>query len=118
MSGGGFCCGDIFRTRPTCLAVDRTPTCADLPGNAWCDTSLDATSRTKALLAEMTLEEKAANMDSHNFGVPRLGVPPNIFGEALHGFVGGCGKMMDFDGYVSTGCPTSFPQVISMGASW
>jgi hypothetical protein len=30
----------------------------------------------------------------------------------------GCGKPVKFDGYTSTGCPTSFPQVISMGASW
>jgi beta-glucosidase-like glycosyl hydrolase len=67
----------------------------------------------------MTLDEKASNMDSHNFGVPRIGVQPLIFSEALHGMVSGCGRPVAFEGqYTSTGCPTSFPQVISMGASW
>ena len=122
-SGVGGCCGDIFQTRPVCLAVDTEPTCAallakDKAASKWCDPTLDATVRAKALIAQMTLDEKASNMDSHNFGVPRLGVPPNIFSEALHGMCSGCGKKMPFDGYTSTGCPTSFPQVISMGASW
>jgi hypothetical protein len=53
------------------------------------------------------------NQDSHNFGVPRLGVPPNVFSEALHGMVSGCGHRVKFDAYTSTGCPTSFPQVKS-----
>jgi beta-D-xylosidase 4 len=66
----------------------------------------------------MTLKEKASNMDSHNFGVPRLGVPPLVFSEALHGMVSGCGQRVNFPDYTSTGCATSFPQVISMGASW
>jgi hypothetical protein len=49
-----------------------------------------------------------------NFGVPRLGVPPIVFSEALHGFVGGCGARVDMGEYMSTGCPTSFPQVIAL----
>lgn len=120
---GGGCCGDIFKTRPVCLALDRYPTCADTPSpGPWCDVTSSASARAAALVAEMTLDEKASNMDSHNFGVPRLGVPPNLFSEALHGFVGGCGAPADFadsakfdGGYTSTGCPTSFPQVVSMG---
>ena len=114
------CCGDIFKTRPVCLAVDTFPTCAtlDVASAPWCDTSLAAGARAKALVAKMSLAEKAANMDSENFGVPRFGVPPNVFSEALHGFVGGCGAEHDFGAYVSTGCPTGFPQVISMGATW
>lgn len=86
------CCGDIFVTRPVCLAVDIFPTCADLPAAAWCDASLDGAARAKALVGQLTLREKAASMDSDNFGAARLGVPPNIFSEALHGFVGGCGR--------------------------
>ena len=112
------CCGDIFETRPVCLAIDRFPSCASPNAGAWCDSTLEASARAKALVARMTLQEKASNMDSENFGVPRLGVPPNVFSEALHGFVGGCGKKVPFGPYVSTGCPTSFPQVISMGATW
>ena len=110
-----------------CSKVDKEPTCAELlqiqhtPSGKpalWCNASLDASVRAKALIAAMTLVEKASNMDSDNFGVPRLGVPPNVFSEALHGMCSGCGKPVEFDGYTSTGCPTSFPQVISMGASW
>jgi len=123
------CCGDIFKTRPVCLAVDTFPTCATLDATTapWCDTGLGAAARARALVAKMSLAEKATNMDSENFGVPRLGVPVNVFSEALHGFVGGCGATHDFGkdegaggegGYVSTGCPTAFPQVISMGATW
>ena len=121
MSLVGGCCGDIFGTRPVCLAVDAEPTCESLSAAGaapWCDASLDPSVRAKALIAKMTLDEKASNMDSHNFGVPRLGVPPNIFSEALHGMCSGCGQRVQMDGYMSTGCPTSFPQVISMGASW
>ena len=115
----GGCCGDIFSTRPVCLAIDREPTCAallakDKAAAPWCDPALDAAARAKALIANMTLDEKASNMDSHNFGVPRLGVPPNIFSEALHGMCSGCGAKTGSN----TGCPTSFPQVISMGASF
>ena len=66
-SHSGGCCGDIFATRPVCLAVDRSPTCFNNTG-AWCDLSLEASKRAKALVDEMTLEEKATNMDSHNFG--------------------------------------------------
>ena len=118
-SHGGSCCGDIFTTRPVCLTLDRYPRCTDTPSpGAWCDVRRNASSRAAALLAKMTLEEKASNMDSHNFGVPRLGVPPNLFSEALHGFVGGCGATVNFKTYTSTGCPTAFPQVISMGATW
>ena len=126
-SNGAACCGDIYLKRPACLALDATPTCADLKIVArrtntdvpWCDATKPAQVRAAALVAAMTLEEKATNMDSHNFGVPRLAVPINVFSEALHGMCSGCGAKVAFPGeYISTGCPTSFPQVISMGASW
>lgn len=45
-------------------------------------------------------------------------MPPNIFSEALHGMCSGCGRRVDFGAYTSSGCPTAFPQVISMGATW
>ena len=120
-SHAGGCCGTIFATHPVCLAMDREPRCADLgPHAKWCDSSLTAATRARALVASMTLTEKASNMDSHNFGVPRLAVPPNIFSEALHGMCSGCGERTEFPAsagaaaYTSTGCPISFPQVISM----
>jgi len=121
VSHAGGCCGDIFETRPVCLAVDMQPRCADLKDTAgWCDAGRNASARAAALVGAMTLGEKASNMDSHNFGVPRLAVPPNVFSEALHGMCAGCGAPHTdaASGHTSTGCPTSFPQVISMGASW
>jgi hypothetical protein len=120
VSHGGGCCGDIFETRPVCLAVDTQPRCADLTDAGWCDVGRNASARAAALLGAMTLGEKASNMDSHNFGVPRLAVPPNVFSEALHGMCAGCGAPHTdaASGHTSTGCPTSFPQVISMGAAW
>jgi hypothetical protein len=63
-SHGGGCCGDIFTTRPACLAVDHTPTCMDLRNAKWCNTTLDALTRAKELVAQMTLQEKATNMVS------------------------------------------------------
>lgn len=110
---GGSCCGDTFQTQAVCLALDTFPTCADdaLKNEPWCDTTLGASARAQALLAKMSTLEKASNMDSHNFGVPRLGMPPTPYSEALHGMCAGCGAAHDFGDYLSTGCPTSFPQV-------
>jgi hypothetical protein len=47
---------------------------------------MDAAARAVALLANMALQEKATNMGSYNFRVPRLGIPPNVFfrGSAWH----------------------------------
>ena len=98
--------------RPVCLTVDRFPSCITNPTlGPWCNTTLSPTNRAAALVAAMTLEEKAANMDSHNFGVPSKGAPPNLFSESLHGICAGCGAPFQFPRYMSTGCPTAFPQV-------
>jgi hypothetical protein len=92
------------------------------------------------------VDEKAANLDSFNPGVPRLGIVANTFGEALHAVNTGCGAPAHFEsgepsapgragrssgnssgnssggggggGYLSTGCATVFPQVIALGATW
>ena len=66
------CCGNIFWKRPVCLAANRFPNCGDRPLlGQWCDVHLSPTARAEALLGHMTLQEKASNMDSFNFGVPR-----------------------------------------------
>ena len=45
------------------------------------------------LVARLTLDEKIAQLSSFNPGVPRLGVPPASYSEALHGVVAGCGSV-------------------------
>jgi hypothetical protein len=114
------CCGDIFSKLRLCLAVDKYPTCIDAPlsGFPFCNKDLPAAERARDLVSRMTLDEKAANMDSYNPGVPRLGLTPNTFGEALHAVNSGCGASHDFGTYKSTGCATVFPQVITLGATW
>ena len=53
-------------------------------------------------------------MENSNQGVPRLGVPPNQFSEALHGVLVGCGESYQNN----TGCPTSFPHATLLGATF
>ena len=48
------------------VALTRVP--GDAGEAVWCDPAADPAARASALLAEMTLQEKASNMDSHNFG--------------------------------------------------
>eukprot|EP00484_Ammonia_sp_Unknown_P005082 CAMPEP_0197074090 /NCGR_PEP_ID=MMETSP1384-20130603/210934_1 /TAXON_ID=29189 /ORGANISM="Ammonia sp." /LENGTH=946 /DNA_ID=CAMNT_0042512931 /DNA_START=16 /DNA_END=2857 /DNA_ORIENTATION=- len=62
----------------------------------------------------MTLAEKVQNLQSTNPGVTRLGVPSNLFHEALHGVVCGCGETYENN----TGCPTSFPHALLLGATF
>ena len=73
---------------------------------AWRDTSLDFESRAKALVAAMTLEEKAWQAGHTAPAIPRLGVPAyNWWNEGLHGVA-------------RAGIATVFPQAIGMAATW
>lgn len=61
----------------------------------------------RALLSEMTLDEKLSQI-TENWGIagaPRVGVPPLYKSECVHGYSYG------------TGC-TVFPQAIAMAATW
>ena len=49
-------------------------------------------------------------------GVGVLGIPPMKFAEALHGVESGCGRSSGSDG--STGCATSFPHGLLLGATF
>jgi beta-glucosidase-like glycosyl hydrolase len=60
----------------------------------------------------MTYQEKASNL---NVGVPRLGVPPFAASEDTHGVGCHCGAPSSAN---STGCPTTFPNGPSLGASF
>ena len=62
----------------------------------------------------MNLYEKTKNLQRGGPGMIRLGVPANVYYEALHGVLTDCGKT-----YMNnTGCPTSFPHALLLGATF
>ena len=65
---------------------------------------IKAQEKAKALVAQMTVEEKASQLRYDAPGIPRLGIPTyNWWNEALHGVA-------------RAGTATSFPQAIGMAA--
>jgi len=109
--GDATLCLDAGTPAPSCAAGAAAP---------FCNASLPPAARAALLLAEMLPVEKAAMLAASNNGVPRLGVPPLRYGEALHGVLSGCGAAAppDAGGFASTGCPTSFPTGLALGASY
>jgi beta-glucosidase len=90
------------------LPILFSATLALLPGQqpAWMDTHLSARERAHALVSQMTLEEKAAQLEDWATAIPRLGVPDyQTWNEALHGVA-------------RAGYATVFPQAIGMAATW
>src|SRR3954463_6866041 len=72
----------------------------------WLDTHLSARDRAHALVSQMTLEEKAAQLEDWATAIPRLGVPDyQTWNESLHGIA-------------RAGYATVFPQAIGMAATW
>ncbi|RPD88220.1 glycoside hydrolase family 3 protein [Luteimonas sp. 100069] len=72
----------------------------------WQDTSKDFQTRAAALVAQMTLEEKAAQMQNDSPAIERLGLPAyDWWNEALHGVA-------------RAGGATVFPQAIGMAATF
>ena len=70
------------------------------------DTNLSFKERAKALLAELTLDEKIGFLISENPPVSRLNIPAyNWWNEGLHGLA-------------RSGIATVFPQSIAMAATW
>jgi len=68
--------------------------------------SLPAAVRADALISQMTLEEKAAQLGHDAPAIPRLGIPAyNWWSEGLHGVA-------------RAGFATVFPQAIGMAATW
>jgi len=73
---------------------------------AWLDLDRSFEERAAALVAQMTLEEKAAQMQNDSPAIERLGVPAyDWWNEALHGVA-------------RAGGATVFPQAIGMAASF
>ncbi len=78
-----------------------TPATSELRNNA-----LSAEQRAASVVAQMTLEEKAAQIGHFAPAIPRLGVPAYVWwNEGLHGVA-------------RAGTATVFPQAIGMAASW
>ncbi|WP_372018028.1 glycoside hydrolase family 3 protein [Pseudoxanthomonas sp. 10H] len=72
----------------------------------WLDTQRSFEERAAALVSQMTLEEKAAQMQNDSPAIERLGVPAyDWWNEALHGVA-------------RAGGATVFPQAIGMAASF
>ncbi|KAL6818094.1 glycoside hydrolase family 3 protein [Trichoderma sp. SZMC 28013] len=101
------------------------PDCSQPPlsQNGICDTSLSTEARAAALVAELTLDEKAANLVNNAPGVERLGLPPyEWWNEALHGLAGvspGQGINSTFtQGNVAFNSSTQFPSPIVLGAAF
>ena len=83
-----------------------TVAAAQAPQAPWLDTKLPAAERAHAIVSQMTLEEKAAQLEDYATASPRLGVPDyQTWNEALHGVA-------------RAGYSTVFPQAIGMAATW
>src|SRR5690606_5887430 len=79
---------------------------ADDGDRPWLDTSKSFEERAAALVSEMTLEEKAAQMQNDSPAIERLGLPEyEWWNEALHGVA-------------RAGAATVFPQAIGMAATF
>ena len=81
----------------------------------FCNSSLSAAERVADLVSRLTPEEKCAALDTGNPQIDRLGIPSLPGGEALHGVASDCGEAGSDD---STGCPSSFPAPIGLGAAF
>ncbi|CAK5281791.1 unnamed protein product [Mycena citricolor] len=102
------------------LASSNFPDCVNGPlkNNTVCDTSKDAVTRAKALVAAMTTTELIHNSVHQADGVDRLGLPPyNWWSEALHG-VAWTGPGVSFSGSGDFSYATSFPMPIVLGAAF
>lgn len=96
------------------------PDCVNGPlaNNTICNLKVDVTSRAKALVALMTLEEKIANTIDASPGVARIGLPAyEWWNEALHGVATSPGVNFGDPGD-DYAYATSFPQPILMGAAF
>jgi beta-glucosidase len=81
---------------------------ATLAGSSYAQTPAppSAEQRAAKLVSQMTLEEKAAQIQHRAAAIPRLGIPGyNYWNEGLHGVA-------------RTGEATVFPQAIGMAATW
>jgi beta-glucosidase-like glycosyl hydrolase len=93
-------------------AVPSSPCDNDLVRHKrFCDSSLTLEQRARALVSELTLEEKVLQTLNEAPAIPRLAIPAyQWWTESLHGILSQCTA----DGR----CPTSFPMPIGLAASF
>ncbi|MDX3931772.1 MAG: glycoside hydrolase family 3 C-terminal domain-containing protein [Stenotrophomonas sp.] len=96
----------MFRTLALCAAIALSSVGQAAQTQPWSDTSASFESRAAALVAQMTLEEKAAQMQNAAPAIERLGVPAyDWWNEGLHGVA-------------RAGQATVFPQAIGLAATF
>ena len=99
-----------------CLDAGTTVNCTMTPYSTYpyCDDTQTVDKRVADLLSRMTLAEKTQLLQNKNTGIARLGVPRLPFSECLHGVLTRCGAAAGG----GTGCPTSFPHALGLGATF
>jgi len=98
--------GPILCTLALCAAVTVASTGHAANAQPWLDTSASFETRAAALVGQMTLEEKAAQMQNAAPAIKRLGVPAyDWWNEGLHGVA-------------RAGQATVFPQAIGLAATF
>src|SRR3954463_14662698 len=99
-----FCKSPIFMAALLSAAVQIVT--AQQPSTKYKDVSLSPEERAADLVSQMTLEEKAAQMQNSAPAIPRLEIPSyDWWNEALHGVA-------------RAGLATVFPQAIGLAATW
>ena len=130
-------CGDSYRIsvyRSTCSKSCRAPgpppaaSCWSSPaisGEKFCDRTASPNERVADLLPRLSTPEKLARLEwgSHAPPIARLGLPAMYHMECQHGIWNGAGASATPTGCLvpsgnSSGCPTSFPVLAVLGASF
>ena len=102
-----------------CCLLVACATVAAVRDRAWTQSSLPPSDRARALLAQMTLDEKLAMLFGHPTteyvgGVPanaRLGIPALRYNDGPQGFRARSHRNLE-------GTSTAFPSALAMAASW
>ena len=84
----------------------------------FCNTSLSVEDRLTDLIERMTLAEKVSIMNTRPASIPRLGVAALRSTESTHGVSCGCLIANAGGDAATTGCPTSFPNGMLLGATF
>ena len=88
------------------IAICLTSAASAMSQQAWKDNTLSFHERAKALVAEMTLDEKITQVGHQTMDITRLGIKGyNYWNEALHGVA-------------RSGLATSFPASKAMSCTW
>ena len=107
----------VARAPALCMSVEEQQNCSSstLASMPFCDAALPAAQRAADLATRLSLDEMLSIMSPAGGAVPRLGVPTMGHQECQHGvWEGGntCGTGTE------AACPTSFPNLLSLGASF